>query len=83
MDHDQQLHEAVVDVTGSCRLNDENILISHRFAHGDTGLLVGVVEAHGLCDIDAQPALGAMAVSIFAVANHKARDKQLKKGDDY
>lgn len=70
VDHDQQLHEAIIDVAWCGGLDDEDVLVSDGLAHCDTGFLVGVVEAHGLCDLDAQPVLRAMAVSILAGANH-------------
>lgn len=71
VDHDQQFHEAIIDVARCCGLKNEDVLVPDGLAHCDTGLLVGVIQAHGLCDFDAQPALGAMAVSIFSGANHE------------
>lgn len=56
VNHDQKLHETIVDVAWCCGLNNEDVFVSYGLAHCDTGLLVGVVEAHGLCDFYAQPA---------------------------
>lgn len=40
MDHDEQFHEPVVDVSGGSRLKDEDIFISDRFSNGHTSLLI-------------------------------------------
>lgn len=56
VDHDQKLHETIVDVAWCCGLNNKDVLVSYRLAHCDAGLLVGVVQTHGLCDLYAQPA---------------------------
>lgn len=55
VDHDQKLHQAIVDVAWGSRLYYENVFISYRLAHGNTGFLVRVVQAHGLCNFDSQP----------------------------
>lgn len=54
MDHDEELHESVIDITGCGRLEDEDILITNRFADRHTRLLVGVVKAHGVGNLNAQ-----------------------------
>lgn len=36
VDHDQKLHEAVVDVARLARLQDEDILVADALANGDT-----------------------------------------------
>lgn len=56
VNHDQELHEPIIDVAWRCGLDDEDVLVSYGLAHCDTGLLVGVIQAHGLCDLYAQPA---------------------------
>lgn len=55
VDHDQEFHEAIVDIAWRSGLDDEDVLVSYGLAYCDTGLLVGVVQAHGLCDLYAQP----------------------------
>jgi hypothetical protein len=40
MDHDEHLHEAVVDVAGCGRLEYEDVLITDRLSNGDAGLSV-------------------------------------------
>jgi hypothetical protein len=73
VDHDEEFHEAVIDVTGSSGLKDEyyrdvsvikrivagiweqTIFISYTLAHCNAGLLVGIVQTHGLCEVDSQP----------------------------
>lgn len=56
MDHDQEFHEAIIDIARRSRLEDEYVLVSYRFAYGDARLLVRVVQAHSLCRVYAQPA---------------------------
>lgn len=55
-DHDQQLHQALVDVASGGRLQDEDILVADRLADGEGGLLVRVVEGNCPGDFDAQSA---------------------------
>ena len=38
--HDQQLHQALVDVASGGGLEDEDILVADRLADGEGGLLV-------------------------------------------
>lgn len=66
MDHDQKFHKTIVDVARRCGLDDEDVLVSYGLAYSDTGLLVGVVQAHGLCDLYAQPA-PALEIRICAI----------------
>ena len=56
VDHDEQLHQTIVDVVGAGRLQDENILVSYTLANGDAGFLVRVLEDHNLGQLDAKPA---------------------------
>lgn len=67
VDHDQELHQAVVDVAGCGRLDDEDILVSDRLADCDTGLLVGVVQTHSLRDLYPEPVPPMFPVSACAV----------------
>ena len=53
--HDQQLHQPLVNVAGGGRLNDEYILVADRLADGEGGFLVRVVEGNCPCDLDSQP----------------------------
>lgn len=55
VDHDQKLHQTIVDVAGCCRLDDEDILVSYGLADGNTRLLVRIVQAHSLRDLYPQP----------------------------
>lgn len=59
VNHDEQFHQAIVDVAGRGGLDDEDVLISNGLAHCDAGFLVGVVQAHGLCNLYAQPVMCA------------------------
>lgn len=54
--HNKKFHETIVDVAWCCGLDNEDVLVSYGLAHCDAGLLVGVVQAHGLCNLNAQPA---------------------------
>lgn len=54
VDHDEQLHETIVDIAGSGGLKDEDILVSDGLANGNAGLAVGVVEAHRVSDVNAE-----------------------------
>lgn len=54
VDHDEHLHETLVDIAGGGRLEDVDVLIADRFANGDRGLLVRVVEGDGPGDFDAE-----------------------------
>lgn len=56
VDHDEQFHQAIIDIARRCRLKNEDIFISNRLANRHTSLLVGVVEAHSIGDADAQSA---------------------------
>lgn len=55
VDHDQELHQAIVDITGRSRLDDEDVLVADRLSDCDRRLLVRVVERHGPGDLDAEP----------------------------
>lgn len=55
VDHDQQLHQSIVDVAGCCGLDDEDILVSYGLADGNARLLVRIVQTHSLRDLYAQP----------------------------
>lgn len=55
MDHDQQLHQSIVDVAGCCGLDDEDILVSYGLSDCNTRLLIRVVQTHGLRDLYSQP----------------------------
>ena len=63
VDHDEELHQAVVDVVRGRGLQNEDILVSDRLADRHRGLLIRIVEAHGLCDLDAEPRVGERIVS--------------------
>ncbi len=77
IDHDEELHETIVDLSWSGRLEDEDycivssnsaqwkhahgeskhtILITNGLADCDRGLLVGVVQAQGLCELNTEAA---------------------------
>lgn len=56
MNHDEQFHEAIVDVARGGGLQDEDILVADRLADRNTCLLIRVVEAHGVGDINAKSA---------------------------
>lgn len=64
MYHDEQFHEAIVDVARCCGLDDEDVLVSYGLAHSDAGFLVGVVQAHSLRNLDAQPACAPWSESL-------------------
>ena len=53
-DADQQLHQPLVDIAGRCRLNNEDIFVADRLAHGEGGFLVGVAEGDSTSDLDAE-----------------------------
>lgn len=53
--HDKEFHEAIIDIAWRSRLEDENIFVSYRFAYGDAGFLVRVVQTHSLRGVYAQP----------------------------
>ena len=55
-DHDQQLHQPLVDVAGGGGLNDEDIFVANRLADREGGFLVRVVEGDGAGDLDAESA---------------------------
>jgi hypothetical protein len=55
-DHDQQLHQPLVDVAGGGGLNNEDIFVADRLADGERSLLVRVVEGYCPSDLDTQPA---------------------------
>ena len=76
MDHNEQLHEAIVDISRGCRLQDEDVFIAHGLADRDTSLPVRVVEAHCVGDIDAQPIAASAQVPehYFVGRDRKARE---------
>lgn len=63
VDHDEELHQAVVDVVRGRGLQNEDVLVSDRLADRHRGLLIRIVEAHGLCDLDAEPRVGERIIS--------------------
>jgi hypothetical protein len=54
VDHDEHLHEALVDVAGGGGLEDVDIFVTDGLSDGDRGLLVGVVERDCPGDVDAE-----------------------------
>lgn len=54
VDHDEELHEGIVNIARRRRLYDENILVSNRFTNRDARLLVGVHEAPSPRDLNPQ-----------------------------
>jgi hypothetical protein len=44
VNHDEELHQTIVDISRSSGLKDENILITNRLSNRNTGLSVGVVQ---------------------------------------
>ena len=54
MNHDEQLHKPIVDLSRGSGLQDEDVFVTDRLANGDTRFLVGIIEAHCTCDIDAE-----------------------------
>ena len=63
MDHDQELHQAVVDLARGGGLYDEDIFVADRLADGHRGFLVRIVEGERLGDVDAEPGHRESAVS--------------------
>lgn len=57
IDHDQELHEVVVDLAAS-GLDNEDILVTDRLSDGDRGLLVGVLEDNDLGELGSETANG-------------------------
>jgi len=55
-DYDQELHQSLVDIASSGRLDDEDIFIADGLSYGERGLLVRVVERDGAGDLDTEPA---------------------------
>lgn len=55
MYHNEELHKAIIDVSRSCRLQNEDIFITDRLADGDAGFPIRVVEAHRVGNVDAKP----------------------------
>jgi hypothetical protein len=55
VDHDEEFHQAVVDVAGRRGLDDVDIFVSDGFADCDRGFLVGVVEGCCSCYFYAEP----------------------------
>lgn len=53
-DGDEELHQALVDVAGGGRLDNEDIFVADRLADGEGGFLVRVVEGDGPCDLDSE-----------------------------
>lgn len=68
VDHDEQLHEPVVDVAGGGGLQDEDIFVADGLANGHAGLLVRVVQAQGVGHFDAEAVAKMAAVSLFSTA---------------
>jgi hypothetical protein len=54
VDHDEKLHQSIVDISRSSRLENEDVLITDRLADRNTSLTVGVVEAHSVGNINAE-----------------------------
>lgn len=54
VNHDEKLHEGIVDVARRGGLYDEDILVPDGLANRDTCLLIGVHEAKGLRDVYSQ-----------------------------
>ena len=42
MNHDEELHQGIVDITRGGGLDDEDILIPNGLSKSDTGFLIGV-----------------------------------------
>lgn len=63
VDHDQELHQPVVDVARCRGLDDEDVLVADGLADRDAGLLVGVVQTHSLRDLYPQPARRNLGIS--------------------
>lgn len=53
-DGDEELHQALVDVAGGGRLDNEDIFVADRLADGEGGFLVRVVEGDGPSDLDSK-----------------------------
>jgi hypothetical protein len=54
VDHDEKLHQSIVDISRSSRLEDKDVLITDGLADRNTSLTVGVVEAHSVGDFNAE-----------------------------
>lgn len=55
-DHNQQLHQALVDIARGGGLHNKHILVTDRLADGEGRFLVRVVERNGPGDLDAESA---------------------------
>ena len=55
IDHDQELHEMVVDACTSC-LDNEDILVTNRLPNRDGGLLIRVLEHDHFAESDSDSA---------------------------
>ena len=53
-DGNEELHQALVDVAGGGRLDNEDIFVADRLADGEGGFLVRVVEGDGPSDLDSE-----------------------------
>lgn len=55
VDHDEKLHQPIVNVPRGRGLKDENIFVTDRLAYRYGGLLVRVLEEYDLCEFDSKP----------------------------
>jgi hypothetical protein len=77
LNHDQQFHQPVVDISGRRGLQDENVFVSYRFAYDDRRLLVGVVDRYRLGDFDSQPRDEATRSRLVACSDHGSRGEDI------
>lgn len=52
VDHDQKLHQPIVDFSWGGGLQNEHILISNTFTDGNAGFQVRILENHDLRELD-------------------------------
>ena len=76
VDHDEELHDAVVDLSGGGGLQDEDVFVADGFADCDGGFLVGVLE-----DEDAGEFYAESVASHSRVSDPYIGDLQSLHGD--
>lgn len=71
VDHDEKLHQAIVDVPGGRGLEDENVLIADGLAYCYGGLLVRVLEDDNLCEIYPKSATECLNTSATGAVGYR------------
>lgn len=87
VDHDEELHEVVVDLSAS-GLDNVNILVTDRLSDGDRGLLVRVLEHNSLGELGSEAAIYradteicVSLVSAAALLNESRRGLELNPSE--